>query len=225
MKTLTNFLSTRFGKLAIFGGAIIGLIAICGICSICGLLPGSGSNKTGVAKIATLPQLDTPVPPTNTPAPTETPLPPTEAPTNTPIPPDPTATPEPVIEANYEDYFTTVANKTKELGDALGSLGELMTDPQIGTDDWTIAVSLQMATIQLAHEAISDLEIPPGLEGFHEFLTSATGDCSEATDHLAKGLDNLDKNELDLSASFIKSCNGKLDDLTKRMNEAIEQLE
>lgn len=218
MQTIKNLLSTKTGKLSFFGGAIAGLILLCLVCSVCGLLPGSGGNQTDVAEIATLPPLDTP-------SPTDTLIPPIQTPTE--VPPDPTATPEPSIEGAsiYQDYFNTVADQGQAIGDAMSELGNLMTDPKIGVDDWTIDVAVQMAAIQVAHDTISGLEVPPGLEGFHEFLTDATGDCSESTKHLATALDTLDENELNLSASFIQSCNGKLEDLTKRMNEAIEQLE
>lgn len=214
----------------IIGGLAIGLfLLLCAFCGVIGLITRDDDDAVE-KEIAEAPveaaeapaeEPTTPPQPTVTPEPTA-PLEPTATPEPT-VPPQPTAAPEPTatpiptvvseaetdeIPAEVQDYLAEVVNSGGEMGTAMSEMGQLLQDmSRFGDDDWVIDVAVQMVTIQLSHEALTEMDPPAGMEDFHEYLTGTTAKCNDSIDHLQLGIDNLDQSELILATELLTGCN------------------
>jgi hypothetical protein len=142
------------------------------------------------------------VPPTGTPTPTSTPKP-----TFTPKPSD---TPTPTVSPEVQLYILEVVTKIQTMGEAMEILGALMLDPHLDNDDWVLNVATQMAVVQLAHEELTKMDVPPEMAETHALILDATGDCNEAMDYLVSGVDNLDAGDLAKASELITLCEQKM---------------
>lgn len=129
-----------------------------------------------------------------------------------------------MLSPSEEAYFNKVMASGGDIAEALTNLGELAKTPRIGEDDWTVDVALQLATIRTSHKELLQMNVPDGLESFHDYLTDATGDCNEATDHFAAGVDNFDNAELEIGLNSLKSCGDKIKMFEREFNKGIEAL-
>ena len=107
-------------------------------------------------------------------------------------------------------YLAGVAESAESIATGLERFGPLFTNPRIGQDDWTIQVAAAIATIRLGHEKMTELSPPPDLVDLHFRIIDATGDCSEATDYMARGIDNIDASALEESVRLLGTCTQKV---------------
>lgn len=219
--------------------AIVGLVGgTLALCLFCGLIGMLTDDSSAPAAIATLPPLESAPTEEPTPSPTPIPVEPTatpQPPTATPEPVQPTATPLPpeadpnntftASSEEYSAYFLDTGNNVSEIGAAIGELSNLLLNADFGNDDWTFDVALQITRIRLGHEALEELTVPAGLEGFHVTLLDATSDCNQMTDHLTTGLDTFDTSEIETASTFMISCGQKMADINESLTTVIDQIE
>jgi hypothetical protein len=218
----------------------VGLIVICCVCSVgLGAVRGTGQ---AVGLVAT----NTPSPlPTNTPAPTATP----EA-THTPLPtatleathtPEPTPTlaataapvptiaptEPPAVAANKltveeRQAVTSIGEHLSKIGTALGEIGKLSQNYE-NSDDWKISMAAQIVTVQLEHQALLKLDVPPKVGALHAAILKATSDCDAAMTKMISGLDKNSAADLRKATALMQSCGQKIQDAKPELDALSEQ--
>jgi hypothetical protein len=228
------------GKLVVGGTALIGgLLLCCVVLVIIGLRnpqPATGtqpSTTTIVIATATIaPSTPTPIPtivPTNTPEPPTAAPSPTTAPTSTPeatsTPDPPTAVPAtaaPFLSAEERAAVLAIGKEITEIGDALNKIGTLAQNYK-NTDDWTIAMAGQVVRVQLAHQAITKLTVPPKIKKLQSAILNATTDCNAAMDKLISGLDANDVGKISQASTLMQSCGAKIHDAQPELDALLAQ--
>jgi hypothetical protein len=231
--------SKRWRWFAIIIGAVVVVLCLCMVVIVVSNWPSEeelATVNTAAAMTREARPTETPKP-TKTPWPTQTPRPTnTVRPTDTPQPeptdtstsadtPTPTDTPVPTkgIPIEVQLYVLEVAEKGTMLGEAIGALGELMLDPQFGSDAWVLNAGAQVAAVRLSYEALEEMDVPPEMEELHKEILDATGDCYEAMDYLVSGLDNASVEDLEIAAGLIESCGEAQSEVSEKMEEYLEQ--
>jgi hypothetical protein len=177
----------------LIGGAVavVGLLGLCLCCGLLGVVGGSRSDRvaaaTGDGRRATAA---------------------TEAPVAWPILP---------VSAEAQAYLLAGDEQVGVLGEAMGSLGKLLQNPQIGNNAWTLQATTQVALVRKAHAEIEKLSPPPELAEFHLARLDATGDCQAATDALTTGIDNFDIEAIQQGGELAGSCGKKLRGMPARL--------
>jgi hypothetical protein len=209
-------------KLAV--GAVVLVVACALVLAVINVVD---TSLRGVGLLPTLTPTSTPTHtpiPTDTPIPTETPIPPD---TPTPLPPTNTPIPTDTPQANellpeIQSYISAVTQKGQTMGKALGNLGDLLQNPNIGDDTWTINLAAQMTVIKLVHQELTQMDVPPEMADIHAAYLSATGDCDQAMDYLASGIDNVDTTAINQANDLIKSCGQKMSVPTDLLAEYLQ---
>ena len=164
--------------------------------------------------------------PTDTPVPTDTPQPTsTPEPTKTPVPTDtPVLTPaEPPLEVQL--YVLEMATKIQTLGESLGDLSELLQNPRLTDADWTLAIAMEITVIRLAHEELTEMDVPLEMTEIHNAILDATSDCNASMDYLTSGIDNLNVTDLETAATLMTSCSEKIEKPAEMIEEYMAQFE
>jgi hypothetical protein len=143
--------------------------------------------------------------------PTATPLPPTPIPAQEPETPAPPDTPTPPVDMALVAYVDGATRQLDDLALGLGKLGELLTNPQLGEEQWTSEVATAMAVVRLAYEGLTQLQPPPHLTEVHTTVMAAAAFCDAATNSLASGLDNFDIAALQLAGQQVQQCMDGID--------------
>ena len=174
-----------------------------------------------------LPEPTTPTPapsPTPAPAPAPAPVPaptPTPAPPPTPAPaPAPAPTPQPT--SSEQAYATTIVDHSTKCGKAFNKLSELMANPQIGDDEWTLAVAVQLAMIRALYEEAMEIEPPSSMANIHYKYVQAMKHYETATHLIAQGFDELDPDLLEQAVAEIETGAQLINEATKLTREFVE---
>jgi len=156
---------------------------------------------------------------TATPVPTEASeseptLAPTLAPTSKPpLKSEPTA--------DFDAYIEEAVGYMLYMQSGMQSAGELFQDPQLYSDSWRLDVATALAFIRAGYEMLEEMDVEPSFSDFHGQVLYATVDCYTATDYVASGIDNVDKDDLDHATELMESCGKKMRDMSERMSETL----
>jgi hypothetical protein len=148
--------------------------------------------------------------PTGTSTSTRTPtLTPTPTPTVTPTL-SATSTPEAAAgpPLRVQIYFSAITEKGETLNQALQDLGGLLEAPQLKDQDWQRKVAALVATIQLTHQELREMEVPIEMIGVHSALLDATFECDEAMFFL-NDVDNINSSDVRVASRLMGSCSEK----------------
>lgn len=227
----------RFWERSLLNKVIVlltGLVVICGCCPAALLGGGQQERSAAQTPAPATPQVEAPAGtqaaiakpiteptttvgptetagPTNTPAPTDTPAPPTDTPE--PMPTSPIDNPE------IKAYLDKVKPELDIMGQSLGEMGKLMSDPQLADTEWMTKLAFTLAFIKNGHENLLKIEPPPLFEDFHEKLTDGTSHCANATDLIAAALDEGDAQKLNLAAEEIQICSSTMSSLAPELQK------
>ena len=89
-------------------------------------------------------------------------------------------------------YLETLVGQSEDLGDALGRIGELASNPQFFSDEWILDMALQMVIIQITYDEASALDPPGSLQQVHDAYLGGLSRFNGATTLFTEGIDNLD---------------------------------
>lgn len=123
----------------------------------------------------------------------------------------------PSITASEQNYATTMAEHSSSVGEAMSNLSDLMGNPQIGYDEWTIAVATEVTIIRLLYEEAQEIEPPSSMADIHDKYVQAMWHHNRSTYLLVEGIDTLDADLIDQATSEIETG-------TEYLNEATELL-
>jgi LysM repeat protein len=135
----------------------------------------------------------------------------------TPPPPLPAQPAE--VPPNIQMYALTIAQKMQTMADALQAIGDLTLAPDALSDDWKLQVALQLAIIQVTHQELEDMDVPPEMQEVHAAVLEATADCALSTDYLASGIDNFSTDDIEAGASLMESCGEKMQKPLEMVND------
>lgn len=117
------------------------------------------------------------------------------------------------------DYLLTLGNNSATVGPVFTELSNLMANPQIGNDQWTLQVAAQLVTIRLAYEEIIALAPPSSLTNIHLKYSQAMSHFNTATYLIAEGIDALDANLLNQATAEMELGNQLINEATSLVNE------
>jgi len=122
------------------------------------------------------------------------------------------------LTASEQNYATTIADHSSQVGEAMSNLSILLANPQIGYDEWTIDVAVEVTVIRLLYEEAQEIEPPSSMAHIHENYIQAMWHYNRAMDFLVEGIDTLD-------ADLIDQATSELETGTEYIDEATEQTE
>jgi len=128
----------------------------------------------------------------------------------------PTETPS--FTASEQDYATTIVDHGSQVSEAMSNLSVLMMNPQIGYDEWTIDVAIEVTVIRLLYEEAQEIEPPSSMAHIHNNYMQAMWHYNRATDFIVEGIDTL-------NADLINQATSEIETATEYIDEAAEQIE
>lgn len=129
------------------------------------------------------------------------------APTSAPAPTDkpaPTAAPA-TGNQDVAEYGRVMAEHTTTISQALTRIGELSQNPRFSDDAWKVDMAIQFAILRNENAALQQIVPPASMQDVHAETLAATADFDAMTYHYAKGLDTLDKNEINAAIKLMTS--------------------
>lgn len=116
-----------------------------------------------------------------------------------------------------QSYLEETQTHTIDLANALRSLGRLLQNPQITSDDWKIDVAVQIVIISNVDDAINQIPPPPRFAGVHLDLIEVTGICRSAAVNAGRAIDTLDTDIAALATDQMTLCGQKAVTLTQKL--------
>ena len=118
-------------------------------------------------------------------------------------------TTDPVVKQYLQDVFQHL----QPFPEALKTLDELMTAPQVGDDAWTTQATIQITTIQNAHTQLAalDHDLPQPLQASHTRLLRTTDTCSDMTLVLSNGIDTQAMGDIERARTLMERCKLRFD--------------
>ena len=118
------------------------------------------------------------------------------------------------ITPEEQAYAELITDHSSEVAEALLQLTSLMSDPQIGNDEWTIDMAVQLVTIQLLYAEVLEIDPPSSMSDIHYKYVQAMWHFDNATNLIAQGIDQLDADLLDQANLEIVSAIELLEEAT-----------
>ena len=137
------------------------------------------------------------------------------------LPPEPIPTPEPVpteqpaLTSAERAYASAIVEQADTIGKALSELGELLQNPQIGNDEWTLQVATQIVIIRGVYDEAMELTPPTSMAEIHLKYTQALKHFNDSTYLLTQGIDELDP-------SLLEEATTEMEIGTQLINEATQ---
>lgn len=137
-------------------------------------------------------------------------------------PPAPAPAPTPQLTSSEQAYAITIVAHTTRVGQALTELGELMSNPQMGDDEWRLDVAVQLVTIRALYGEATEIDPPSSMTNIHYKYLQAMKHYATATDLIAEGIDELDANLIDQATTEMNMALQLTNEATKLMEEFTE---
>jgi len=144
---------------------------------------------------------------------------PAQPPQTQPTPGEITPTPIPTLTASEQAYATTIAEDSSKVAKAMSELGSLMSNPQIGNDDWTLKVAAQLATIRVLYDEAMEIEPPSSMTDIHYKYVQAMKHYETATHLIAQGIDELDADLINQAVAELETGNQLINEATELTQE------
>ena len=146
------------------------------------------------------------------------------SPPETPAPTRPPSevTPAPQLTSSEITYAVTIADHAYKVSDAMYNLSDLMENPQIGDDEWTFEVAVEIATIRLLYDEAMDIDPPSSMSNIHNKYVQAMHHLDKASGYLTQGIDELDPDLINQSIEELIISGQLLDEATQLIDEFTE---
>ncbi len=135
---------------------------------------------------------------------------PTWTPTSAPATVMPVPPTVDVVSDERAAYAAAVVGPMELMGEGLGRLGTLLSEPDLFNDDWRVQVAGSMAVMMFADESIMEIIPPSSLVAEHGMLVEAFNLCRAMTVPLTEGIDGLSAEKLNLAAEMMGECGEKI---------------
>jgi hypothetical protein len=197
----------------------LGAVAALAVACLVGMVvQGVVMDEGGVVTATAVPvDTATDVPePTAIPSSTDTATP---EPTKTPEP-TATDTPVPTPTADLGAYSDELEDVLTGLADGMGRVGELAYEADFYDQGWHDDMMAAIGDVQASYERLEAMEPPPAMAEVHGTIVWAARDCYDAMPYLARGVEDLDADQVQRATQLMQSCNAKME----IANEQIDSL-
>jgi hypothetical protein len=164
----------------------------------------------------------TPIPSTFTPGPTDARVP-TDTrqpvPTSTPAPTQPASSPHLEVQL----YASQIGGQLQTLIDAVQDISAMTQNPKLSSDTWKKDLSAQLEIVSLVHQELTNMEVPIEMVGIHSAVLNATSYCDFATDHVQRGIDNMDPRDVQIATMLWIRCRENMNVPLEMINEYLNQ--
>jgi len=127
----------------------------------------------------------------------------------------------PSLTASEQNYATTMAGHSSRVSEAMSKISDLMGEPQIGYDEWTLDVAIQLTIIRLLYDEALEIEPPSSMADIHYNYMQAMWHYDNSVELIAEGIDTLDDDlisqatsEIEMATEYIKEATRLLSDFT-----------
>ena len=125
----------------------------------------------------------------------------------------------PSLTASEQNYAATMAEHSSSVGEAMSNLGDLLMNPQIGYDEWTIAVGTEVAIVWLLYDEAQEIEPPNSMVDIHYSYMQAMWHYNEAMYLMVEGIDTLDADLLNQATLEIEMGTAYIYEATELTND------
>jgi len=126
---------------------------------------------------------------------------------------------EETLTVSEQNYFTGLTKNSNTVSEALTEFGNLTQNPQIGNDDWTVKVAIQLVTIQTAYEEVIKMNPPNSLREIHNEYVQAISCYNDMTYLFAQGIDNNDPELIGKATQKIEEGTELINEVTAAVNK------
>lgn len=126
------------------------------------------------------------------------------------------------VTPSEQAYATTIADHSRKVGRAFEALSELMANPLMGDNEWTLAVAAHLATIRVLYEEAMEIEPPASMANIHYKYVQGMKHYETATHLVAQGFDELDVNLINQATAEISTGAQLVNEATELTEEFIE---
>ena len=123
----------------------------------------------------------------------------------------------PSLTASEQNYAATMEDHALRVVEALDELSALMANPQIGYDEWTIDVAIQITIIRLLYDEALEIEPPGSMADIHYNYMQAMWHFDRSMDLIVEGIDPL-------NADLIYQATSEMEAGGEYINEVTEML-
>jgi hypothetical protein len=120
-------------------------------------------------------------------------------------------------------YASQVKDQLQTLIDAVQDIGAMTQNPELGSDIWKKDLAAQLENVRLVHQELTDMEVPIEMIGIHSAVLNATAYCDFATDHVMRGIDNLDPQEFQIATRLWIRCRENMNVPLEKINEYLNR--
>lgn len=132
-----------------------------------------------------------------------------------------TETSVPALTASEQLYAATIADHSARVGEAFGEFSNLMSEPKLGDDEWTIRVAVQLVTIKALYDEAMEIDPPSSMAAIHYKYVQAMNHYDTATDLIVKGIDTLNSDLINDAVDEINLGNQLIREATRLTNEFV----
>lgn len=125
----------------------------------------------------------------------------------------------PTITASEQAYANTIADHSMRVGEAFNEFSNLMSNPQIGDEEWTIKAATQLVIIQALYDEAMEIDPPSSMAHIHYKYVQAMQHYDTATDLIAEGIDTLNIDLINQAVAEIDLGNQLVSEATQLTNE------
>jgi len=126
---------------------------------------------------------------------------------------------EETITVSEQNYLTGITKINNTVNEAFIEFTNLIQNLQIGNDDWTTKVAIQLVTIQTAYEEVIKINPPNSLKEAHSKYVQAMSCYNDMTYLFAQGIDNNDSELIDKATQKMLEGNELIDEVTTAIDK------
>lgn len=123
------------------------------------------------------------------------------------------------LTADEQAYFDEMTPIFQDLTESLPRAADLMSNPQIFSDDWKIALAVELVTWQSAYQQALAIVPPASLATVHAEIIESLRLLDEAADDITAGVDELDVDKIDLATAKIQLATEHINEATRLLND------
>jgi hypothetical protein len=129
------------------------------------------------------------------------------------------ATAQAALNAEEQAYFEEMTPIFQRLSQSLPRAADLMANPEIFSDDWKMALAVELAIWKSAYQEAVTITPPASLADVHAEIIESLRLLDEAADDMATGIDEFDADKIELANAKIQLANEHINEATRLIND------
>jgi hypothetical protein len=120
-------------------------------------------------------------------------------------------------------YSSQVRDQLQTLINAVQDIGAMTQNPELSSDTWKKDLTAQLELVSLVHQELTDMEVPLEMIGIHSAVLNATAYCNFATEHVQRGIDDVDPQEVQIATRLWIRCRENMNIPLEMIDEYLNQ--